>query len=507
MAVRETEWRALYGLARLALSAGDRKQAEAHLFEAIEGIERMRAEIRIEQLKENFLDNKRDVYETLVKLLADDGRIEAAFNTAERSRARNFMDILGSQPIRLSDVADTRLLERVKRLKNRIAEHEALVAQAENETEKTTYREELARLVAEHRDLMLEIRVQNPQLNTLVSVSPLSAEKVVSLLDSGTAILAYYLLDREILCWRMRPGEIRLFRVPFGRETLSRDILEYRRMTQNLEPLEDPSRELYNRLLAPVLSKEAEIERLCIIPHRSLHYLSFGTLFSGSDYLIDRYSLFYLPSASLLSFTKARRLDRKNPSVLAVGNPELGDPVFELPFSQYEVGSIRWNFPNITLLTEEKATEAWVVNNINQFGVVHMATHGEFDPIRPLFSAVHLAKGEEHDGHLEAREVFSLPLSADMVFLSACQTGLGKVTAGDDVVGLNRAFLYAGTHTIISSLWRVSDVSTAILVKHFYRRYVNRDKADSLRLAALHVKEMYPHPGYWGAFTLVGDFF
>jgi len=111
------------------------------------------------------------------------------------------------------------------------------------------------------------------------------------------------------------------------------------------------------------------------------------------------------------------------------------------------------------------------------------------------------------DGNLEAGEIFGLKIDADMVFLSACQTGLGKISAGDDVIGLNRSFFFAGTHTVISSLWRVSDVSTAILIKSFYRRYLTQNKADSLQQAALHVKTRYPHPGYWGAFTLVGDYY
>jgi CHAT domain-containing protein len=93
-----------------------------------------------------------------------------------------------------------------------------------------------------------------------------------------------------------------------------------------------------------------------------------------------------------------------------------------------------------------------------------------------------------------------------MVCLSACQTGLGRVETGDEIIGLNRSFFYAGTHTVVSSLWRVSDVATAMLVKTFYRRYTARNKADSLRDAARHVRQSYPHPGYWGAFTLVGDF-
>jgi len=189
-----------------------------------------------------------------------------------------------------------------------------------------------------------------------------------------------------------------------------------------------------------------------------------------------------------------------------VGNPDLGSKSLDLPFAEYEVGTIRWNFPEVTLLTKERATEDWVAANIDKFGIIHLASHGEFDAVNPLFSAIKLSKGPQKDGDLEAAEVFALRINADMVVLSACQTGLGKVNSGDDVVGLNRAFFYAGTHTVLSSLWRVSDVATAVLIKAFYRYYQWERKSDALRKAVLLVKKQYPHPAYWGAFTLVGDY-
>jgi len=201
-----------------------------------------------------------------------------------------------------------------------------------------------------------------------------------------------------------------------------------------------------------------------------------------------------------------RRKADKNDRVLAVGNPDLKNPALDLPFTAREVTAITWDFPDITLLTGEKATESWVIRHIDEFGIIHLASHGEFDPINPLFSSIKLVRDARADGNLEASEVFGLKINADLVVLSACQTGLGKVTSGDDVIGMNRAFLYAGTHAMISSLWRVSDVSTAMLVKQFYRSYRVSDKADSLRKAMLHVKHYYPHPGYWGAFILVGDY-
>ena len=110
------------------------------------------------------------------------------------------------------------------------------------------------------------------------------------------------------------------------------------------------------------------------------------------------------------------------------------------------------------------------------------------------------------DGNFEVNEVFGLEINADIVTLSACQTGLGDIVGGDEIVGLNRAFIYAGTKSILSSLWRVSDISTAVLIKHFYRNYGHGNKAESLRKAQLLVKRLYPHPSYWAGFNLTGDY-
>ncbi len=506
MSLRETQWRALFGLARLRLSS-DPDQAEKLLFKAVGVIEGMRADIRIEQLRDSFIDNKMRVYETLVRLLADQDKINLAFETAERSRARNFIDLLGTQRLSLNRAVDQQMYERQAQLRSRIEEQEALLAQSADPDARAVYEKTLQDLNNAYQNLMLDIQAQNPQLASLITVDPLTVDALLPMIEKGTVLLAYYVLDTEIFCWIVRPDGLKLVRTAGGGETLGRGILEYRRMIQNLEPLDARSAELYRLLLAPVLPDIGPAERIGLIPHGPLHYLSFAALADDAGFLIDRYPLFYLPSASLLQFTLDRRFKEKNLKVLAIGNPDLGDPVFDLPFAEYEVGSIRWNFQDITLLTRELATENWVAANIGKFGVIHLASHGEFDPVNPLFSAVKLARGEEEDGDLEAAEVFGLSINADMVVLSACQTGLGKVTAGDDVIGLNRSFFYAGTHTVVSSLWRVSDISTAILIKHFYRRYADETKAESLRSAMLHVKNLYPHPGYWGAFTLVGDYF
>jgi len=506
MALPETEWRSLFGLAKLRLAAGQREAAVKLLLEAITIIERVRADIKIDLLKESFINNKLDVYETLVRLLADMDKVTESFEIAERSRARNFIDLLGNQRLSLGQALAQQLYDRQVLIRSKIQEHETLLAQSVEEADRGMYRAALGQLNSDYNDLMLDIQAQNPQLSSMISVEPLKADKLLQTLEKDVGLLAYYVLSDEIFCWVIRPQGIKLTRTPIGKDTVGQAILEYRRMIQNIEPLEDQSKELFNWLLAPVSSDLEGVKTLGIIPHGPLHYLSFATLADDTSYLIDRYALFYLPSASVLNYTLSKRIAEKKLSVLAIGNPDLGDPVFELPFAEHEVDSIRWNFPSITTMTKDKATESWVVKNVEKFGIIHMASHGEFNPVNPLFSSIKLSRGEDADGDLAAAEIFGLKINADVVVLSACQTGLGKVTDGDDVIGLNRAFFYAGTHTIVSSLWRVSDIATAVLIKQFYRRYVSLNKADSLRAAILHVKQRYPHPSYWGAFTLVGDY-
>jgi len=167
---------------------------------------------------------------------------------------------------------------------------------------------------------------------------------------------------------------------------------------------------------------------------------------------------------------------------------------------------MKWDFPTVDILTREKATEGWLQEHISEYQIIHIASHGEFDSVNPLFSSLKLTRSSSADGNFEVNEVFGLEINADIVTLSACQTGLGDIVGGDELVGLNRAFIYAGTKSILSSLWRVSDISTAVLVKHFYRNYSHENKAESLRKAQLRVKRLYPHPSYWAGFSLAGDY-
>jgi CHAT domain-containing protein len=505
--IQEVEWRALRGLARSHLGLGDTDSALREYLAAADVVEGMRASIKIEEFKNGFIVNKQDLYEEIVQLLLNLGQTRQAFLFAERSRARSFIDLLGNRRLNLKDEIDQTLYDRLLALKGRITEAEDRFRTAPDDR-KEEAEGNLIGLRNEYQNLLIEIKSESPQLTSFVTVEPIELDRLFQLLGNEVALVEYMVLKDEVVAWTVFRNEIRVTRIPQDREELDQKILAFRNLLQEISPLSEESRGLHDRIVGPVLAGIEGASYLAVVPHGSLHYLSFAALADDRGYLLEKYPLFFLPSASVFEYTVARRIDipKKNLKVMAFGNPDLGNFNYDLPLAELEAKAIPWDFPNSDVFTNEEATESRIWDNVGDYNVVHIASHGEFDPVNPLFSSLKLAKDEESDGNLEVNEIFSMNLNADLVTLSACQTGLGHVTAGDEVVGLNRAFLYAGTHSLISTLWRVSDLSSAVLIKHFYRNYVGDNKAQSLRKAQLQVKSLSPHPSYWAGFILTGDY-
>ena len=184
-----------------------------------------------------------------------------------------------------------------------------------------------------------------------------------------------------------------------------------------------------------------------------------------------------------------------------------------LEYAPLEVRRISRFFPKNHLLLEgRRATEASFKSRSGSFRVLHLATHGSFNKINPLLSSLELEPGGGEDGRLEVHEVLDLRLAADLITLSACDTALGsgyfaEVPAGDDFVGLTRAFLFAGSAPVLATLWKVNDRSTLELMETFYSRLGAGDKAAALVAAQRNMVQSggpYAHPYYWAPFTLVG---
>lgn len=504
----EVHWRALHGLGMVALAEKRREDASALLAQATDVVDQLRASIRVEEFQDGFLLDKQDLYNEVVQLHLDMGNIAAALEASEKSRGRNFVDLLGNKRLNLGNVDDQALLDRERVLRANVETLERKVGSA-TEKARASFAQELARARQEYSDLLVSIRASSPQLASFLRVEPITAAQLQSLVEPDTRILVYHLLPRGPVCWVVGRDSLELFRLPITTEGLEQEVQGARLRLQNVEPVEENMQRLQRALIGPLLPALAGAKRLCIVPQRELHTLPFAPLsFGGGEHLIDRFAIYYSPSASVLRYTIARREQRTaDEKALAVGNPDIGSPQFNLPFAQKEAERIEFDFPGAMIRTGSAATETWLVDNLHEYGIIHIASHGEYNADAPLFSAVQLAPDQQNDGRLTSNEVFGLQLRADLVALSACQTGLGRISNGDDIIGLNRAFVYAGTRQLMTTLWRVDDISTAVLFKYFYRNVKNMDRAEALRQAQIRLKNRpeFRHPVHWSGLVLSGD--
>jgi CHAT domain-containing protein len=157
------------------------------------------------------------------------------------------------------------------------------------------------------------------------------------------------------------------------------------------------------------------------------------------------------------------------------------------------------------VLIGAKATKQALTGAGPRFRTIHIAGHGVFDAAQPLDSRLLLAPAGSDNGELRVGELYALTLSADLVTLSACETGLGRITDGGDVIGMTRGFLYAGATTVVASLWQVADEATLALMERFYANLTRMNKRDAMRAAQLEVARKIPQPYFWAAFYLTGS--
>ena len=253
-------------------------------------------------------------------------------------------------------------------------------------------------------------------------------------------------------------------------------------------------RELYAMLVSPLLSR-VSAEQLVIVPHGALHYLPFHALFDGERFLIDRLPISYAPSATVYHLCRARTQEAPPRSLV------LGVPDHRAPGILDEVRAVSASLPAPSVFVGQDATAGRLRELGRDARYVHVATHGLFRLDNPLFSAIRLG-----DGEMSLLDLHQLRLSADLVTLSGCGTGLSAVVGGDELVGLVRGLLYAGARTVLVTLWDVNDNSASTFMRAFYGQLA-RDghKGRAMTAAMQEVREAWPHPYFWAPFALVGD--
>ena len=286
----------------------------------------------------------------------------------------------------------------------------------------------------------------------------------------------------------------------------------------------DLHRALHPILIEPIaadLPTSAE-SPVIFIPQRELFQISFPALQdSDGKYLIEKHSILTVPAIQVLQFTYQQRqklANNTNNKAIVVGNPVMpsaivveGKPkvvldLISLPGAEQEAIDIAQTL-NTQAIIGQTATETAIKNQISSARIIHFATHGLLDDFTDsgIPGAIALAPGEGNDGVLTSSEILNLKINAELVVISACDTGRGLLTR-DGVVGLSRSLLASGTPSVLIALWEIYDDSTAILMEKFYNQLAqNPNKAQALRLAILKTKQQFPHPINWGGFTLIGE--
>jgi len=510
-------------LGRAAQCAGQEAKAYQHYVTATEHLETIRRSIWVDEFKCTFMQDKLLVYEDLVDLCLRAGteeKIDEAFAHAQAAKSRALVELLATdRSIRgkAEDPSLAQLHQEWQRVReeldwyyNRINFHGSqpqqgpLLPQAELQQRVHEREQQVVRLA---RRLSLE----DAEYASLQTVPRLDTQQVRQCLAEDEVLIEYFLVDGRVQVFLLSREAARVFndmstlaafapllqRLKFQFDQLAVSQRTAPSKPNSLEAItRQYLRRLYSALVEPI-EPFIQDKKLIIAPHSFLHYVPFHALDDGSQYLIDRHEISYCPSGSVykLCFDKART-PRACGRVLIVGLSDDAAPLIREEVSL--VGSL-WEQADV--LVGEEATLDQLKCHAPGCRLLHLATHGVFRRDNPLFSALKLS-----DSWLTFYDIFKLNLNAELVTLSACETGMNEVSPGDELLGLLRGFLYAGAPTVIVSLWMVNDRSTLELMRWFYTGL--RDgltKRAALQQAQLKVKQQYPHAYYWAPFMLMGS--
>jgi tetratricopeptide (TPR) repeat protein len=469
-----------------------------------------------------FIAQYADLYYFAVWTYDQQGQGERAFYTSERGRARAFLDSMATGYVELSDnaAADLRAREQEAYAARQTAQDALARARAQQPPDPVLVADleaQLTQAEQEHAAALAAIEARSGQLKALVPgrSTVLGLPEVQALLGEQTTLISFWVLKDKTLAFVVTHDVFHTVALKVSQEDLLAQITDFRNFPNLEAAYPESAVTLYTALIAP-LKAYLTTPHLVIVPHGVLHYLPFAALTDGQHYLLNDYVITYLPSASVLPFIQ-ENTGHTGGLPLILGNPAIADfdttaslaterdSLGPLPFAEQEAEAIAVLY-GAEALTGTAAAESVVRERAGEVGFLHLAAHGRYNPVAPLSSLVALARDKANDGWLTVREIYGLDLrKADLVVLSACETQLGELSAGDEVVGMTRAFFFAGTPTVVASLWSVDDRSTGLLMERFYTHLrEGMDKAEALRQAQLEVRAEYPNPYYWSAFVLSG---
>lgn len=519
--LNELGWRIELALARAENLVGKEDNALKAAESAMATVETLRSTIAAEDLRSGFMEDKEEIYTLAVSLLLKQSRISDALDVTERAKSRTFLDILQNGRIDRNAGLDAKTRAEEARLSGAISKLQVEISWlASKGGDRTPEEDELFErhkatndsLQKAYGRLLEDIESIHPGYREIVAVNPESCEEIQRRLEVGEVLIEYFPLPDVLVIFAVKRDEIRAYTVAIKEDSLKSEVLSLRRRLEKKLSVRGESQALFESLIAPLGESLKDAEHLVIIPNGWLHYLPFALLQDRTGgYLLDKFTLSLAPSASVFAFCRDQSKHKRSmddPQVLAFGNPSTDLLQESLFFAEKEVESIDFTFPHSRDFLGGQARESALINEGQSADIVHLACHGLFNAPSPIFSTLFLAPGDGENGQLQMFEIFNLHLDrCGLVTLSACESGLGGLSGGDEIIGLSRAFIYAGSPRVISTLWKVDDLASAVLVKHFYRNLKSgMTPTQALQKAQQHVRDrIQAHPAYWAAFQLTGE--
>ncbi|MEC4884921.1 MAG: CHAT domain-containing protein [Scytonema sp. PMC 1070.18] len=555
----------LNNLGHTLLKSGSLTKAEEKLRKAVDILDKLRSELS-DTYQISIFDTQIYTYNLLQQILVAQNKPEAALEVAEQGRARAFIDLLANKTVKnkgsnsqvsfninnpsIKEIRETAKAQNATLVEYTIVPSDdfkhrgKLRASAEEiyiwvvkPTGKVKFRRHkleqkisLKELVNSGRTCVIKDECRGttkeliPSVGDMVQLKdkPLDVWEVVDVDSTSDKIYVIHPSWRKEEDWK--PGDEKNLAITHSISDVKAIENSSKAKKQNLYQLH----QLLIEPIADILPKKPE-NRIIFVPQEDLFLVPFAALKdSNGKYLIEKHTILTAPSIQVLSFThrlKNSIIKDNFKSALVVGNPTMPtipgekEPLGTLPNSGIEANNIA-EFLQTTSLTGSQATKVDVVKKMPNASLIHLATHGLLDEIKQFGlleetkqlsppGAIALAPSHKDSGFLTSSEIMDMELKAQMVVLSACNTGRGEIT-GDGVVGLSRSFIAAGVPSVVVSLWAVPDAPTSELMTEFYlhlSKTQKQDKAKALRQAMLKIlkTKKYKDPKNWAAFTLIGE--
>jgi CHAT domain-containing protein/Tfp pilus assembly protein PilF len=558
------EIQAQYGLAVISEKKHKPQDALRQYQRAIEKIDQIRQYLTTNETKVGFLENWLQVYESTIQLLADlhrkypsDGYDRRAFAVAEKAKARALLDIVYQGKIfhNLTEIPDEfrqQLLlneSDLEKIYTSLANDKAKEEREGDRPVADSMSGKIRVLESQKAELLKELYKKYPRYHQLTHPELLSARQIqANVLGENQVLVEYFVGEEQLYCWILSRNEIHFSAIKLGKKELAAALakasplfdkyqkppagaLDHR--WAQLEP--KYLHELYEPLLGQAAGRYLKPnDELIIIPDDILCYFPFEIIIAEKNhYLIEDHPVSYGLSASLLN-PSLRKRTKAAGELLAFANPSFSngretsvskwgheiaairsifrdDTFAPLPNSETEVREIAGTFANSAVYIGKEATESRFKQLAENYRYIHLATHHDIDDTQPMYSKIILAQQNDgsEDGWLQTYEIYNFHLNAEMVVLSGCNSGLGKLHKGEGLIGMTQAFFYAGASSMVVSLWPVEDESSAYLMKQFYT-YIKTGlpKTQALQKAKVELlrsADWRRDPFYWAPFILIGQ--